>query len=94
MRFDSSTSESASSTTDLQPAHWIDGFHEPDGTHPSLVVSGENEKHEDRVRRAIHEAEEIGQPRRLTAHRAHARKPRSSSFTPAKTQAQRCWLDI
>ena len=48
--FDSSTSESARSATDLQPPHWIDGFHEPDGTHPSLVVNGENEKHEDRVR--------------------------------------------
>ena len=57
VRFDSSTSESASSTTDLQPAHWIDGFHEPDGTHPSLVASGENENHGDRVRRAIHEAD-------------------------------------
>ena len=50
VRFDSPASESTSLATDLQPAHWIDAFHEPDGTHPSLVVSGENEKHEDRVR--------------------------------------------
>ena len=94
VRFDSSTSESASSTTDLQPAHWIDGLHEPDGTHPSLVVSGENEKHEDRVRRAIHELTELGRPRQLTVHRVQARKSWSSSFTQAKTQAQIYWLDI
>ena len=43
--------------TDLQPARWIDAFHEPDGTHRSLIVSGENGKHEDKVRRAIREAD-------------------------------------
>ena len=57
VRVDNSAPVSTSLATDLQPAHWIDGFHEPDSTHPVLVVSGENEKHEDGVRRAIHEAD-------------------------------------
>ena len=39
----------------MQPAHWIDGFHEPEGTHPSLIVDSENESHEERVRRAVDE---------------------------------------
>ena len=55
VRFDNEACASTSVSVDMQPAHWIDGFHEPEGTHPSLIVNGENEKHEDRVRRAIDE---------------------------------------
>ena len=55
--FGSSAPESTSLATDLQPARWIDSFLEPNGTHPSLFASGENEKHEDRVHGAIHEAD-------------------------------------
>ena len=57
VKFDSAASESTSLSTDLRPAHWIDGFHGPDGTHPSLIVSGENDKNEDMVRRAMGEVD-------------------------------------
>ena len=55
VRFDDEACTSRRFDVDMQPAHWIDGFHEPEGTHPSLIVSGKNENHEDRVRRAIDE---------------------------------------
>jgi hypothetical protein len=55
VRFDDAACTSSSFNVDMQPAHWIDGFHEPEGTHPALIVSGENESHENRVRRAIDE---------------------------------------
>ena len=53
--FDGPTDKSESLERDMQPAHWIDGFHEPEETHPSLIVNGENESHEERVRRAVDE---------------------------------------
>ena len=55
VRFDGAACESESLEIDMQPAHWIDVFHEPEGTHPSLIVRGENDSHEERVRRAIDE---------------------------------------
>ena len=55
VRIDGAACKSESLEIDMQPAHWIDGFHEPEGTHPSLIVSGENEHHEERERRAIDE---------------------------------------
>ena len=46
VRFDDAACASSGYNVDMQPAHWIDGFHEPEGTHPALIVSGENESHE------------------------------------------------
>ena len=57
VEFSSAASEPTSLSTDLQLAHWIEGFHDPDGTHTSLIVSSENDQHEDSARRAIHEAD-------------------------------------
>ena len=86
-----SAPESTSLATDLQPAHRIDVCREPDGTHPSLVVSGENEKHEDGVRRAIHEADGTWSTSAVDGSQsARTHKPRSYSSTPARTRAQSC----
>ena len=37
------------------PSHWTDCFHEPDGTHPRLLVSNEPKNIEQEGRESVHE---------------------------------------
>ena len=42
-----------SMSTEIKHADWVDEFHKPDGTHPSVIVGDVHKGHAERVRRAL-----------------------------------------
>ena len=53
---------------EFRQAHWQDHFHEPDGTDPALITTGEADRNIERVRSAVDGlCEPIPQPKKWTA---------------------------
>ena len=95
VRFDDVACTSRSFDVDMQPAHWIDGFHEPESTHPSLIFSGENENLKTECAEQSMRTASRGPLPELSgrSHRAFVLKRVSAISTLARTHAQSYWLD-